>query len=93
MQWQDMINGTFESTGCFFVFLNVLRTLKDKKVRGVDPKYVAYFTAWGFWNCYYYPFLDQWISFVGGSSIALMSTLWVILLLYYIRKEKHEDLS
>ena len=87
--WQDLTNGVFESCGCFFVFLNVLRTLKDKEVKGVNPIAITYFTAWGFWNCYYYPFLGQWASFIGGSSIALMNTVWVVLLFYYLRKEKH----
>lgn len=88
--WQDGINGLFGSAGCFFVFLHVLRLLKDKKVRGVSIIGTVYFTLWGFWNCYYYPHLDQWISFIGGTSIALMNGTWVILILYYKRKEKHE---
>ena len=87
MNWQDLINGTFESAGCFFILLHVLRLLKDKKVRGVSVIATIYFTLWGFWNCYYYPHLNQWFSFVGGTSIALMNSVWVVLILYYIRRE------
>jgi hypothetical protein len=85
---EDIINGIFESTGCLFILLHVLKLLKDKKVRGVSIVATTYFTLWGFWNCYYYPHLDQWVSFAGGTSIALMNSVWVILILYYTRKER-----
>lgn len=91
--WQDIVNGSFESMGCFFVLLHVLRLLKDKKVRGVSVIATAYFTFWGFWNCYYYPHLGQWVSFVGGTSIALMNSVWVVLIMYYLRKERNESVS
>lgn len=89
----DLINGLFESFGCFFVFLHVRKILRDKKVRGVSCIATAYFVLWGFWNLAYYPHLGQWISFVGGTSIALMNSLWVVLIVYYNRKEEHESLS
>lgn len=91
--WQDTLNGVFEALGSFFIFLHILRIIKHKKVRGVNPIAVLYFTAWGFWNCYYYPWLGQWHSFAGGSVIALMNLVWVALLVYYVRKEYHENIS
>lgn len=84
----DMVNGMFESTGCLFVFLHVRRILKDKTVKGVSIPATIYFVLWGIWNLAYYPHLEQWISFVGSSSIALMNSVWVVLLIYYSRKEK-----
>ena len=50
----------------------------------------VYFTAWGFWNFWYYSNLDQWFSFTGGAAIALANLIWVILLIHYIRKEKND---
>ena len=90
MDWSDLINGLFESTGCIFVLFNIHRVLKDKKVRGVSLWACSYFTVWGFWNFWYYSNLNQWLSFSGGALIALANLIWVLLMLYYIKKEKHE---
>ena len=92
MNWQDLINGLFEMLGCFFIMLHIHRLLKDKKVRGISVVAFTYFTLWGFWNIYYYPHLDQWLSFVGGTSIAIVNAVYVLLILYYIRKEKNESI-
>lgn len=88
--WQDNINGLFELCGGVFVFLHCLRLYKDKKVRGVSFVATGYFTGWGFWNMYYYPFLRQWASLIGGLLIVAMNVLWVGMMVYYIRKERNE---
>ena len=91
--WQDTINGMFELMGGVFVFLHCLRLYKDKKVKGVSFVATGYFAMWGFWNIYYYPFLQQWASFIGGLLIVAMNVLWITMMFYYIRKEKHESVS
>jgi len=88
MSWADAVNGTFELSGGFFILLSVIKTLKDKQVHGVNWLTTAFFMAWGYWNLYYYPSLDQWFSFVGGVWIVVMNTLWVVLLVYYGNKQK-----
>ena len=55
----DYINGSFEVLAGLFVLLNVRRILRDKTVRGVSILPTAFFTLWGFWNMYYYPYLGQ----------------------------------
>jgi len=87
--WQDNVNGLFELLGGMFIFLHCVRLFKDKKVRGVSFIATAYFTLWGFWNIHYYPHLKQWWSFVGGLTIVAMNTLWIIMMIYYIRKERN----
>lgn len=86
----DLINGTFELLGGWFIFLSCRKLLKQKKVRGVSFVHVAYFTGWGFWNLAYYPHLKQWTSFFGGSLVVLTNTFWLVLLIYYIRKERND---
>jgi len=86
----DGINGIFESVGCVFVFLNVLRLHRDKKVRGVSPIAVIFFTLWGFWNLLYYPSLGQWFSVVGAGGVAGMNAIWLGQMVYYLRKERYE---
>lgn len=84
----DLINGLFEFGGAAFNFLNIQAIWRDKKVRGVSVVPSTFFTAWGFWNLYYYPSLDQWWSFTGGLAIVTMNTVWVVLALYYGRKDR-----
>jgi hypothetical protein len=72
---QNTINGSFELFGGLFVLLSVIKLLRDKKVKGVSWIHVTYFTFWGYWNIYYYPFLKQWISFIGGLSVVFVNTV------------------
>ncbi len=85
MSWQDLANGTFEILAGVAV-LNHCRVLyKDKLVRGASALSTAFFFAWGVWNLYYYPHLDQWFSFVGGLLIVTANCLWLGLMVYYKR--------
>lgn len=79
----DLINGTFEATAGLMVANHCRRVLKDKQVKGVSIISSAFFTSWGFWNLYYYPHLNQWLSFLGGLSIVTANTVWVCLMLKY----------
>ena len=86
--WQDNVNGLYELLGGLFILLNCKKLLKDKKVKGISIIAVAFFASWGVWNLYYYPVLNQWCSFVGGIGIVVMNTIWICMMLYYIKKEK-----
>lgn len=86
----DNINGLFEMVGGAFIFLNVLKLHKDKKVKGVSPVAITFFTVWGFWNLAYYPALGQWWSALGASSVALINMIWLGQIVYYNRKEKRD---
>ncbi len=89
MQIPDLINGSFEFLSGFFVLLNCYRVVKDKDVKGVSIITIMFFTLWGFWNLYYYPYLGQWLSFFGGLFIVSTNCLWVGLMIYYTRKSKN----
>lgn len=82
----DTINGSFEFLGGFFIFLSAKKVYEDKQVKGIHWLTIAFFALWGYWNVYYYPYLGQWVSFVGGISVSLSNTVYVYLLLYYGRK-------
>ena len=85
--WQDFINGTYELVGGILLWNNVRVLYKHKVVRGVSVLTTAFFTTWGIWNLYYYPFLGQWASFLGGLVIVLANVVWVYLAVKY-RKNK-----
>ena len=91
MAWQDFLNGSFELAGGLFILLSILKLHKEKKVRGVSYVHVGYFTVWGYWNIYYYPYLDQWISFIGGLSVVLVNTFWLGQIIYYTILEKKDE--
>lgn len=77
--------------GGAFLGLNCWRLYKDKLVRGVDWKVIFFFTFWGFWNLYYYPHLEQWLSLVAGAFIAIMNLIYFGMMIYYMRQEKIND--
>lgn len=79
----DLINGLFEAIGGLMVWMNVRQILKDKAVKGVHWIPTGFFTLWRFWNLYYCPHLNQWLSFTGGLLIVAGNTLWVALMWKY----------
>lgn len=83
MNSADFVNGLFEFVGGLSICMNVRQILRDRKLRGVSLYATGFFTAWGWWNCYYYPSLGQWLSFAGGLFIVSANTVWIILALRY----------
>lgn len=80
---QDVINGGFELGAGVAVLAHCGKLYEHKTVRGVSLWAVLFFTAWGFWNVYYYPHLGQFWSFVGGIFVMLANCVYVAMLLYY----------
>ena len=93
MTTPDLINGLFEVCGSLFILKHCSVVLKDKAVAGVSIMAVTFFSLWGFWNVYYYPHLDQWLSFSGGIAIVVANTLWVYLLLKYRKPKEDQNLA
>ena len=87
----DLINGLFEGLGALFLLQNVLRLHKDKIVRGVHWLPTSFFMLWGYWNLFYYPHLNQWLSFFGGLAIVIVNTVWLGQMIFYLRKERYEQ--
>jgi hypothetical protein len=88
MAINDFINGMFELGSGLFCIINIVRLKKDKKVMGVSWVPTAFFTLWGAWNLYYYPSLNQMISFIGGLAIFIANLIWVLMVFYYIYKSR-----
>jgi uncharacterized membrane protein YfcA len=83
----DVINGLFEVCGGFFLLANVFKLYKDKRLRGYHWLSTVFFTAWGLWNLYFYPYLEQWVSFAGGIFIVIVNATWLGQIIYYSRKK------
>lgn len=84
----DFFNALWELSGGAFIALSCWQLFKDKIVRGVHWVHTGFFAAWGYWNLYYYPAIDQWWSFLGGCSVVAFNTLWLGQIIYYTRKER-----
>ena len=83
MSGPDLINGAFELLGALAICGHIRRLWVDKDVKGVSLWATVFFTSWGFWNLYYYPYLDQWASFAGGVAIVLGNMVWISGMIYY----------
>lgn len=81
----DALNAIFELTGALFVWGNVVRLRRDREVRGVYWPTMGFFAAWGFWNLWYYPSLDQWFSFAAGLLLVAGNTAWVLMVVWMMR--------
>lgn len=79
----DLINAAFEALGGVFILGHCRAVLRDKAVAGVSITATVFFTAWGFWNLYFYPALGQLFSFYAGVFLVLANCLWVGLLVRY----------
>lgn len=86
----DLANAAFEVGGGLIIILNIKRILRDKRVMGFDWRVMAFFTVWGYWNLFYYPHLDQWLSFFAGLGIVVTNTIYTVLLVYYVMIERRQ---
>jgi len=84
----DVINGLLELLGGCFIWLSCKRLYEDKQVKGVSMLHFTFFCFWGWWNLFYYPTLNQWMSFFGGLNVVAANTLWVVLAVHYTRINK-----
>jgi hypothetical protein len=84
----DAINAAFEGGGAIFLCLNVRRLLKDKSVKGVSLLATSWWTAWGFWNVYFYSAVNTPASFWAGIAVVLVNAVWLCLAVYYARAER-----
>ena len=85
MSVADTINGIFEHLGALFILLSVHKLAREKRVAGVHWGHMAFFTLWGYWNLFYYPSLEQWVSTIGGLWLVIVNTFYLGQLIHYTR--------
>ena len=85
--WPDIINALFELLGGFVIILSIRQIVADKQVKGVSWPHVGFFSLWGLWNLYFYPWAGAWFSFAGGMVIVVTNTIWLMLLIKYSRSK------
>lgn len=75
----DLINAYFELFGGLFIWINVLKIAKDRKVRGVHWLPTFAFTIWCFWNVFYYQSLGQYFSTFAAIVPGVGNFFWLSL--------------
>jgi len=90
IEWPDVVQGIFQLSAGGFVSLSVWQLHRDKIVRGVSYKHVAFFSVFGFWNLFFFSNYDLWFSFWGSLGVVSMNTIWLCQILYYRIKEYQE---
>jgi uncharacterized membrane protein YesL len=88
----DLVNGLWELGGAILLCANIRQLHRDKEVRGFRADVLAFFTAWGIWNCYFYPANGLPLSFAGGALLALANLAYVLQVVYYLRVKPALDL-
>ena len=86
MDWADASNAFFELIGGVFIWMNVAKIRRDHMVRGIFWPTWVFFTAWGWWNVFFYgPHLGQWLSWGAGIFMVIANTTWVYYAVRYRR--------
>ncbi len=92
MTLPDVVNGVFEFGISYPLYKGVMMLRKDRVVKGFYWPTIAWTTAWGLWNLYYYPHLGQWASFTGGLVVVSVNLTWLGHVFYYMREDRqHAD--
>ena len=78
----DLTNGLFELVGALFAWINAWKLFKDQEIKGVYWPIWIFYTSWGGWNLYYYPSLNQYISFWCGVILTAGNLMWVVMAIY-----------
>jgi hypothetical protein len=86
----DIINGCFEAFGAVAAFINIVTLYKHKTVKGTYWPSSFFWATWGIWNVYFYWHLAQWFSLVAGACLAIMTAIWLIMAIYYIKVKGYE---
>jgi len=82
----DLVNASFELIGAWFTWRSFVQLRRDRFISGIYWPTVAFFTAWGTWNLFYYPLLGQWWSFFAGIVLLSGNAAWVIQVLIYEKR-------
>ncbi len=86
LSWPDAINGSLELVGALLLLANVRAIRRDKELKGVVWYPTLFFTTWSCWNLFFYPSLDQWMSFAGALLMFVANSLWLGHIWYYWKR-------
>ena len=62
---------------------SIMAIQRDKRVHGFSIFTPIFFTSWGWWNIAYYPHLDQFYSTIAAAALALVNSIYLVLVFKY----------
>lgn len=78
----------FELVSSLMIALSMRRLWIDKMVRGVSPWPIGFFALWGYWNVYWYWYIDAMWAWSAGLCVVSINTLWAAQIVYYLHRER-----
>jgi hypothetical protein len=85
----DIINALWELAGALFMLRAIIVILEHKEVRGIEWSTIFFFSSWGLWNTIFYPTNGFFWSWVASIFLCAGNITYLILLIYYSRKNKY----
>lgn len=79
----DTFNGLFEIGGALAIVPSIYEILDKREAKGIHWAHQLFFCSWGLWNLYYYPQLEQWMSFAGGVALVITNLFYTALVWKY----------
>jgi hypothetical protein len=84
----DEVNSLMECIGGVLIWLNVREIYKDKDAKGISIWTTIFFNYWCLNYFYFYASLGQWCSVVANFFYATGNITWLVLFIYYKKKNK-----
>jgi len=85
----DLINSFgFELASCLFLSLNIYSLYRDRIVKGMSMLSMAFYNSWAIWNVFYYYSINQSWSYYIGVAVAILTTWWTVVAIWYCHKNK-----
>lgn len=82
----DLINALLEGMAGFFILVSIREAWSRRDVSGIHWVHALYFTAWGAWNLFYYPYLDQWYSAACAILVFGVNAFYLFTVIKFRRK-------
>jgi hypothetical protein len=84
----DQVVAFFEAGSAFLIAKSVLKLRREKLVRGVSAWPICFFGLWGYWNLYWYSFINAPWAWWFGILVVISNTTWAGQVLYYQWRER-----
>lgn len=73
----DMVNAVFQFGTAWFIGLSALALWRSRQLSGISPAQLLFFSAWGYWNLYFFWSLHLPLSLAGAAVAALSYSAWL----------------
>lgn len=87
----DAVVAGFELVSGLLIWRSVVLLHRQKQVRGVSFWPIVFFALWGWWNVYWYAYINAWWAWWAGWNVVLANTWWAGQIGYYLWRERRGE--